>query len=397
MTGRAFVLMLIAASALYAARNVGVGWLYALGYSLAAGVLASAAFGAWALRGVRVTVAPSRTTEAGQPLPVAVTLENRGSRPRRYLSLLAPPLGTRARLWPWRRALVPAGWGTYLIPELKPGERLTVQLPVPAPLRGLHALPPLYLQAAPLGLVACYKRSLRHSRIPLRHSRAGGNPVAPVFTGVTGSEGRNDGVRGRSDAVMVHPRSHALGNLAWLDRGRGEGERDVSPRPEDGGELTKAVRPYRSGDAMRQIHWKTTARTGQLAVRESEGDAPGQELAVVLDPSPEHNAASFEIALELAASLLMEAQRRGFEARLYGGSSEARGPEAQSLKSQLDWLATLEVPEPSLALSPGVGIPAAARRVVAITARPWAWAGRAEACICVVPGATIEDVLKELS
>ena len=366
MTGRAFILLLIAASALYAARNVGVGWLYALGYSLAAGVLASATFGAWTVWGVRMTVAPGRATEAGQPLPVAVTLENRGSRPRRYLSLLAGPLGAKARLWPWRRGLVPAGWGAILIPELKPGDRLTVQLPVPAPRRGLHSLPAVYLQAAPLGLVACFKSWRAHAGV--------GN-----------------------DPVMVHPRTHALGNLAWLERGRGTAEQDVAARPEDGGELTKSVRPYRSGDAMRQIHWKTTARTGQLSVRESEGDAPGQELVIVLDPAPVAHAEAFEHSLEVTASLLKEAHARGLEARLLSatpknGDSPNPGPASQTLRAQLDWLAMLEaLASPLLPQIPGEG-----RRVVVVTSRPEAWAGRAEACIRVMPGQTISEILAEL-
>ncbi len=395
MTGRAVVLLLIAASTLYAARNVGVGWLYALGYALAAAVVGSAAFGAWALSRVRLTVAVARKTEAGIPLPVAVTLENRGAFPRRYLSLVAGPVGTRGKLWPWRRALVPDGWGSRLIPELKPGERLTVQLPIPAPRRGVYALPAVYLQAAPLGLVACFKSwGERSSR---RHSRAGGNPLDSRFHG---SDVRGSGSDGE---VMVHPRVHALGNLAWLHHGRRHGEQETVTRQEDGGELTKAVRPYRSGDAMRQIHWKTTARTGQLAVRESEGDAPSQQLAVLLDASPEHSAKSFEIAVEIAASLLSQAQKLGMEARLYSQGDE---PGVQTLDGQLDWLTTLSTekeprssntpPFPTLkpqALPPSRG----GDKTVVVSARPGAWAGRAAVCIHVGPERSLDDVLKELT
>lgn len=203
--------------------------------------------------------------------------------------------------------------------------------------------------------------------------------------------------------VMVHPRVHALGNLAWLHHGRGHGELETVVRQEDGGELTKAVRPYRSGDAMRQIHWKTTARTGQLAVRESEGDAPWQELAVMLDASAEHSAESFELAVEIAASLLTQAQKLGMEARLYRQGGE---PGAQTLDGQLDWLATVSpnkepgssntppflTSEPQ-ALPPSRG----GNRGVIITARPAAWAGKVEACIHVGPESTLDDVLRELT
>jgi uncharacterized protein (DUF58 family) len=419
MTGRAFVLLLIAASTLYAARNVGVGWLYALGYALAAGVAASAAIGAWSLHGIRMKVAASRQaaglqTEAGQPLFVAVTLENRGASPRRYLSLLAGPLGTRSRLWPWRRALVPEGWGTILIPELKPGERLTVHLPIPAPRRGVHALPAIYLQAAPLGLVACFKSWSGNS--PTRHSRESGNPgqapasrsrklmqrLAPRFRGGDGWKSGGDGRKSGDDGdVMVHPRTHALSGAAVLDRRRGHGEREASTHLEDGGELAKSVRPYRSGDAMRQIHWKTTARTGQLSVRESEGDAPSQELVLLLDTAWEHDPESFELAVEVAASLLVQAQKQGMDVRLHGGGSEPQSggphdgepqlpePASQTLRGQLDWLALV---------SPGSASRSRAwERAVVITARPDAWEGRAEACLLVAPGMTIADVLKALT
>lgn len=351
MTGRAFVLLLIAASTLYAASNVGVGWLYALGYMLAAGVATSAAFGAASLRGLRLSVSPGRQTEAGSPLPVTVTLENLGSRPRRMLCLLAPPLGSTSRLWPWRRALLPEGWGSLLIPELKPGERLTVQLPVPAPRRGVHALPALTLQAAPLGLVAWTRKI-----------------AAPGLTAV------------------VHPRMHPLKGWDWLTRREGQGEAAASRRARESGELAKTVRPYRPGDALRQIHWKVTARTGELTVRENEGEAPSRGLVVYLDRS-ELRAEAFETAVEAAASLLGHAARQGVEAKLYSQTGE---PTAQTLTGQLDWLARLSDDEAEGLPSPSWS----GEGAVVVTSRKHAWEGRAEACIHILPGASIDEVLR---
>lgn len=374
MTGRSVVLLLIAASTLFAARNVGVGWLYALGYTLTATVAGSALFGAWALWGVRLTAMPAQKTQADTPLTIAVTLSNRGWLPRHYLSLVAAPLGSRGRLWPWRRALIPEGWGSLLIPELKPGERLTVQLHVPAPRRGLHPLPSLYLQAAPLGLVACFK-ALR----PSRENRT-----------------RNPG-----NLIVVQPRIHPLRRFALRQRGRGKDEQDASQLPEAAGDVTKTVRPYRSGDAMRQIHWKTTARTGQLAVRESEGESPGEALSVVLDGvglSPE----SFEVAVEVVASLLAEAREAGLEARLYHQTEAGLGlgPGVQTLENQLDWLAGLKAPEAPKGraerVSPaGLAPREALPNAIAVTSRPEVWAGHADACLRITDETTIEPILEE--
>lgn len=365
MTGRAFVLVLIAASTLFAARNVGIGWLYALGYSLAAGIMASALAGAFALRGVRVSLVPGRKTEAGLPLVVAVTLENRGRRPRRYLSVLAGPVGFGGRLRPWRRALVPDGWGSVLIPELKPGERLTVQLPIPAPRRGIHEVPPIHVQSAPLGLVAWFKRC---------SSGVGGRP-------------------GRLGDVMVHPRVHPLDGLPWLSFRRGHGDESASARPRDGGDLIKTVRPYRTGDAMRQIHWKTTARTGQLVVRETEGEDDPQGLAVVLDASADHSHETFDHAIEITASILSQAHRLGLEARLF---SQAGKPEYQTLGAQLDWLAMLKLSSvkepgsstPPLWSPPSEPLAAGARGTdftVVVSPREQGWSGWADVTIHTPP------------
>jgi uncharacterized protein (DUF58 family) len=46
------------------------------------------------------------------------------------------------------------------------------------------------------------------------------------------------------------------------------------------------LRAFRSGDSPRWIHWRTTARCGELMVREFE-DVPSEDLIVVLDLTPE--------------------------------------------------------------------------------------------------------------
>jgi uncharacterized protein (DUF58 family) len=66
------------------------------------------------------------------------------------------------------------------------------------------------------------------------------------------------------------------------------------------------LRPYRPGDNLRSIHWRTSARCGELMVREYE-DQPGENLLLVVDPSVGE---VFEQAVSLAATLCHEWSRR---------------------------------------------------------------------------------------
>jgi uncharacterized protein (DUF58 family) len=70
------------------------------------------------------------------------------------------------------------------------------------------------------------------------------------------------------------------------------------------------LRSYRSGDSLRAIHWRTSARRGELMVREFEA-LPGDDLLLVIDPSGGADG-HFESAISLAATICWEwCQRRG--------------------------------------------------------------------------------------
>jgi uncharacterized protein (DUF58 family) len=70
------------------------------------------------------------------------------------------------------------------------------------------------------------------------------------------------------------------------------------------------VRPFRSGDSHRWIHWRTTARRGELMVREFE-ETPMNNLILVLDPwvsapGDNNSARALEDAVSLAATVCWE-------------------------------------------------------------------------------------------
>lgn len=90
------------------------------------------------------------------------------------------------------------------------------------------------------------------------------------------------------------------------------------------GEDDAATREYRRGDDLRRVHWKSTARTGELMVRREE--QPWESRAtIVLDTRAyghrgDGPTASFEWAVSAAASIAVHLRQAGYKVRLVTGS-----------------------------------------------------------------------------
>ncbi|HEX6871553.1 MAG TPA: DUF58 domain-containing protein [Micromonosporaceae bacterium] len=90
------------------------------------------------------------------------------------------------------------------------------------------------------------------------------------------------------------------------------------------GEDDVATREYRHGDDLRRVHWRSTARTGELMVRREE--QPWESKAtVVLDTRRQGHrgegpTSSFEWAVSAAASIALHLRRSGYKIRLVTGS-----------------------------------------------------------------------------
>lgn len=65
------------------------------------------------------------------------------------------------------------------------------------------------------------------------------------------------------------------------------------------------LRPFRPGDSPRLIHWRTSARLGELMVREFE-EFPNDDLALIVDLTAESASPRFEAMLSLAATIVWE-------------------------------------------------------------------------------------------
>lgn len=109
-----------------------------------------------------------------------------------------------------------------------------------------------------------------------------------------------------------------------------------APRSGSGMELF-GVREYRAGDPLRRIHWRSSARLGELVVREYE--PPGvQTVGIFCDPNPSTPEVADQVA-RLAASEAWDCIRGGGRVVLWGPGLEPSLPsEARSFWALLEWL-----------------------------------------------------------
>lgn len=102
-----------------------------------------------------------------------------------------------------------------------------------------------------------------------------------------------------------------------------------------------SVREYEHGESLRKVHWPTTARRGQLMVKEVE-DAPRDEIAVVLDADAAAVAGtSFDVQVRAAGSILRTHAARGRRAVLSLNASQPVSVRVSSLDN--DWQAAFEL------------------------------------------------------
>ncbi len=115
--------------------------------------------------------------------------------------------------------------------------------------------------------------------------------------------------------------------------------------------LIRSLRPYRTGDPIRLVHWRTSARYGELRVRELEMITGGQEIAIALDSAAQWDEENFEQAVITAASLYFYAQRQQMNVQLWtAGTGLVKGENRRILEtlaatSPLEDAVSTEVPK----------------------------------------------------
>jgi uncharacterized protein (DUF58 family) len=141
-------------------------------------------------------------------------------------------------------------------------------------------------------------------------------------------------------ALLVYPRLVRLQRLFSETGARSHAGRRLLLRRPSGFEL-HSVREYEQGESLRRVHWPSTARRGQLMVKELE-DAPRDEIAVLLDADARAVVGeSFDVQVRAAGSILEAFVRRGRRAVLV---IDAERREVQRVHAPTaDWRRALEL------------------------------------------------------
>ena len=134
---------------------------------------------------------------------------------------------------------------------------------------------------------------------------------------------------GGSTPLIVTPATEPLATIGWGGSSSHSGDQQSKLFATGSAEDT-TVREYRRGDDLRRVHWRSTARAGELMVRGEE--QPWQAHATVLldHRSSAHRGigegSSFEVAVSAAASVCVHLVARGFTVRLVTASAALTPP-----------------------------------------------------------------------
>jgi uncharacterized protein (DUF58 family) len=141
-------------------------------------------------------------------------------------------------------------------------------------------------------------------------------------------------------ALLVYPRLVRLERLFSETGAHSHDGRRLLLRRQTGFEL-HGVREYERGESLRRVHWRSTARRGQLMVKELE-DAPRDEIAVLLDADGSAVVGeSFDVQVRAAGSILESYVRRGRRAVLIVNSERHDTQQVHSIAA--DWRRALEL------------------------------------------------------
>ncbi len=277
-----------------AGRVFGVFELFVLGAASAGLVVAAAV---WVgLSRLRVSVSRSvhpLRVHAGTPARVDLQVTNLG-RTTPVLRLRDPVQGTRG--------------ADISVGPLRRGEQARASYAVPTERRGAVSIGPMSLDITdPFGL-------------------------ATVRVDATGPT-----------ALTVYPR---VDHIAALPFSRGHdphgGGHDAQSLGRIGEEFY-ALRDYSVGDDLRRVHWPSTARRGQLMVRQDELPWQGRVTVLLDTRATAHDEDTFESAVSAAASVIAASSRRRDLVRLvttHGGDSGfASG--RHHVDSMFEYLATV--------------------------------------------------------
>lgn len=301
-----------------AATNTLAGWLYVMSGTLMALLAIAALLPPRNLSGLELRRRPLRPVSVGELLLVEVTTQNNSRRPKTLLQLQDNPPAVFQEKSPRLATVTGATKApTKAISLLEPGAVDRWQYELSAVKRGIYRWDTVDVRtAAPLGLFWCRRHHLAKA------------------------------------TATIYPQILPLRSCPMLDALGQESNRfwhqELSPRPANEG-ITRALRPYRWGDSIRLIHWRSSARYGDLRVRELEQITTGHHVTIALNTADTWTEVAFEQAVVAAASLFMYAVQQAYSVALWTPSGGLQS-------EQLAVLSTLAAIQPGV--EPQLAVPA---------------------------------------
>ena len=166
----------------------------------------------------------------------------------------------------------------------------------------------------------------------VRPDLRGSYPLGPMTVRVTDPLGMVETYRSFTShaELVVTPTVETLPPIHLAGSWTGSG--DNRPRAFAGGSAEDVtIREYHRGDDLRRVHWRSSARTGELMVRREEQPWQSRATVFVDNRSGAHQregaSSSFERSVAAAASVAMHLVARGYRVRL--ATADPTGTDAQ--------------------------------------------------------------------
>ncbi|PZG37342.1 DUF58 domain-containing protein [Spongiactinospora gelatinilytica] len=189
-------------------------------------------------------------------------------------------------------------------------------------------------------------QGIREIDYRVRSDLRGRFPIGPLSVRITDPFGLVELARGFtiSDTLVVTPQVVPLPHVRLSGEWTGGGDsrtRSVAAAGDD----DVAPREYRQGDDLRRVHWRSTARHGELMVRREEQQWQSRG-ALLLDTRRmahrgEGPRSSFEVAVSAAASIGVHLAREGLGLRLVTDQGAEHLTDTGLSHSLLDTLAVV--------------------------------------------------------
>ncbi len=240
-------------------------------------------------RGLSLTRNLPECGMAGDVIHGEITLQNTARYPA-FLIHVYPSYGVALRVYNQSEdpppAILPVGEDEQVLSVLRPDEKITWRQQWLLLQRGVHTLPAARAGTFdPLGL---------YMRLPARSEK---------------------------HKIIVLPRPIHIEKLGFLG-----GAGNASLAPHHATTVADAtdyhgVRPWQQGEAIRRVHWKSTARTNQLHVVEWE-ETPNSDLILILDTDArtvlgQEDESTLEQSVTAAASVAVHLLENGCRVHIY--------------------------------------------------------------------------------